>query len=86
MDEELLAFVSRPVLAVIINAQYLKRDATERSKGCKDTEHDWYMHQTGKLDNACGIIACIHSIYNNLSPDKIVLEEGTVLSNFLKDS
>lgn len=34
------------------------------------------------LDNACGIIACLHVVYNNLSADKIVLEDGKALKNF----
>ena len=85
-DDELLAFVPKPVLAVIINAQYQKR-AEEKVKGSKEeTVHDWYMHQTGTLDNACGVIACIHAIYNNLGADKITLEDGKVLKNFFNGS
>mmetsp|Transcript_9347 Transcript_9347/g.7120 ORF Transcript_9347/g.7120 Transcript_9347/m.7120 type:complete len:152 (+) Transcript_9347:132-587(+) len=38
---------------------------------------DFYMKQTGTLDNACGIIACLHAIFNNLGlvgiiPDSIL--------------
>ena len=40
------------------------------------------MDQTGTLDNACGVIACLHLIFNNLGEDKIVLEEGKVLKAF----
>merc|ERR1711915_555838 len=84
LDDDLLAFVPRPVLAVIINAQYLKKgEEGEKVKGSKETVHDWYMHQSGTLDNACGVIACIHSIFNNLAADKIVLEENSVLKKLL---
>ena len=38
------------------------------------------MKQSGTLDNACGIIACIHAILNNLGEDKITLQEGTLAS------
>lgn len=38
------------------------------------------MKQTGVLDNACGIIACLHSVLNNL--DKITLEKDSVLGQF----
>ena len=41
------------------------------------------MDQTGTLDNACGIIACLHVIYNNLAADKIVLQDGA-LKNFIE--
>ena len=37
------------------------------------------------LDNACGIIACLHVIYNNLGADKIVLEEGSALKKFIDE-
>ena len=40
------------------------------------------MDQTGTLDNACGVIAYLHLIYNNLGPDKVVLEQGKVLQKF----
>ena len=38
------------------------------------------MKQTQKLDYACGVIACIHSVLNNL--DKVNLAEGSVLHRF----
>ena len=40
------------------------------------------MKQTSELDNACGVIACLHSVYNNVSPDKITLVAGSVLDTF----
>ena len=42
------------------------------------------MKQTGELDNACGIIACIHSVLNN--QDQISLEEGSILKKFADDT
>lgn len=38
------------------------------------------MKQTHTLDNACGVIACIHSVLNNL--DKIDLTKDSVLHRF----
>ena len=29
-------------------------------------EMPYYMKQTNELDNACGIIAALHCVYNNL--------------------
>ena len=83
-DEELLAFLPQPVTAVIANAEFLKK-AEDRSKGDMNVANDFYMKQTGVLDNACGVIACIHSILNNLGEgdNKITLTEGSVLANYL---
>jgi len=38
------------------------------------------MDQTAKLDNACGVIACLHSIYNN---SQVVLAADTPLGKYL---
>ena len=42
------------------------------------------MKQTGTLDNACGIIACIHSVLNNL--ERIQLNPGSLLDRFNKET
>ena len=44
----------------------------------------FYMKQTGTLDNACGIIACIHSVLNNL--ERIQLNPGSLLDRFNKET
>ena len=41
------------------------------------------MKQTEELDNACGVIAALHAIYNNVSDDKIALDPESVLGRFL---
>lgn len=65
-DEELLAFLPQPVLAVIANVERLKK-TDDKERGDASLAPDvFYMHQSGTLDNACGIIACIHSLFNNL--------------------
>ena len=38
------------------------------------------MKQSHALDNACGVIACIHAILNNL--ESITLTEGKPLKEF----
>lgn len=40
------------------------------------------MKQTKRLDNACGIIACLHAIYNNV--DQVKVEPDSVLDQFIK--
>ena len=85
-EEDLLAFIPTPVKAVIINAEVLNKQ-TDRAKGDRAVVQDFYMKQTGTLDNACGVIACIHAILNNLGEgdDKIKLNDG-VLKNFLENT
>eukprot|EP00354_Favella_ehrenbergii_P011262 CAMPEP_0170455272 /NCGR_PEP_ID=MMETSP0123-20130129/3292_1 /TAXON_ID=182087 /ORGANISM="Favella ehrenbergii, Strain Fehren 1" /LENGTH=121 /DNA_ID=CAMNT_0010718355 /DNA_START=36 /DNA_END=401 /DNA_ORIENTATION=- len=80
-EEDLLAFIPQPCLAVIINAEFLKKQE-DRARGDLAVANDYYMKQTGVLDNACGVIACIHAILNNLGEgdNKIKLEEGKPLT------
>jgi ubiquitin carboxyl-terminal hydrolase L3 len=63
-DEELLSFIPRPVLGVVCNMEFLKKQE-DLQRGHPDTECAFYMKQHGTLDNACGIIAALHAILNN---------------------
>ena len=78
-DDELLGMVPQPVLAVIVTAEFTNK-SSDREQGDLGVANNFYMKQTGKLDNACGVIACLHGIYNNLGSDKIVLTEGSILA------
>lgn len=80
LDEDLLEMATQPVMAVIINSERLMQ-TEDKEKGNPGTAADFYMKQSGTLDNACGIIACIHAILSNLGDDKITLQEGA-LKNF----
>mmetsp|Transcript_20801 Transcript_20801/g.14913 ORF Transcript_20801/g.14913 Transcript_20801/m.14913 type:complete len:102 (-) Transcript_20801:332-637(-) len=71
-------------MAVIINAERLKK-AEDKQKGDASVQVDYYMKQTEVLDNACGVIACLHAILNNVSADKINLEADSILHKFLED-
>ena len=64
-DEDCLGFAPRTTIAVIANVERLKKQ-DDKAKGSTDVAVDYYMKQTGKLDNACGIIACLHAVLNNL--------------------
>lgn len=79
-DEDLLGFVPQPVIAVIVNYEPLKLKE-DKARGSLDTEIQYYMKQTGTLDNACGVIACLHSIYNNLG--LIALDKDKTLHKYL---
>lgn len=78
-DEELLSFLSQPIHGIIVALERLNRDQ-DKSKGDPDEDQhvtDFYMDQTGTLDNACGIIACIHTCLNkrdvvDILPDSVL--------------
>lgn len=79
-DEELLGFLPLPIIGVIVAVENLKR-SDDRVRGSDaDGLVSYYMKQTKELDNACGIIACLHACLNNL--DKIELTHGSILDNF----
>jgi len=82
LDEELLAWVPQPCVAVIANVERLKK-AEDKKLGDADLQGShFYMKQTNVLDNACGVIACLHAIYNN--QDKIgTITENSILANHL---
>eukprot|EP00347_Sterkiella_histriomuscorum_P019140 403342795 len=79
LDEECLQFVPQPVVAVIATFENLKK-GEESKEPTAHADVSYYMKQTHVLDNACGVIACIHSVLNNL--DKIELGKGSVLERF----
>jgi ubiquitin carboxyl-terminal hydrolase L3 len=83
-DEDLLAFVPQPVHGIIVCHERLipKSEYRSRDLGSAD-DYDmvkYYMHQSGSLDNACGIIACIHAAFN--SPMSIAYDPNSVLGRF----
>lgn len=80
-DEDLLQMIPQPCVAVVLNMERLKK-SEDKQKGSLENYAAYYMKQTGELDNACGVIACIHSIYNNLG--LIQLNSGSVLEKYLE--
>jgi ubiquitin carboxyl-terminal hydrolase L3 len=82
LDDECLSFVPQPALAVIAVIESLEADKGSRDLGDVTLPVDFYMKQTPKLDCACGIIACIHSVLNNTK--HIALPEDSVLGKFQK--
>lgn len=82
-DEELLAFLPQPIYGVIVALERLDRnqDVTRGEPISEDNPINFYMDQSGDLDNACGIIACLHAILN--SSESMILPES-VLDDFEK--
>lgn len=73
-DEDLLAFLPHPIYGTIVAFERLKND---REKGSIEdvSKVQFYMDQTGSLDNACGIIACLHASLNapvDILPDSVL--------------
>eukprot|EP00592_Proboscia_alata_P003667 CAMPEP_0194378438 /NCGR_PEP_ID=MMETSP0174-20130528/35160_1 /TAXON_ID=216777 /ORGANISM="Proboscia alata, Strain PI-D3" /LENGTH=238 /DNA_ID=CAMNT_0039160413 /DNA_START=98 /DNA_END=814 /DNA_ORIENTATION=- len=77
-DEEVLAFLAQPTLGVIVAIERINRDLdVKKGEPVGDNKTvDFYMDQSGELDNACGIIACLHAILNSsesmISPESIL--------------
>ena len=51
---------------------------------CPKPMSTWMQHSlaSGTLDNACGVIACLHAVYNNLGPLG-GLPSGSILAEHL---
>jgi len=79
-DEELLAFIPQPIYGIIVALERLPKKKktkeekinndnsviTESNSSSSNTKNvKFFMRQSGTLDNACGIIACLHAILNN---------------------
>lgn len=83
-DEDLLAFLPQPVIAVIVAIQRNKDNLEEdKSNEADSTLVPYYMKQSKVLDNACGIIACLHSVLNK---DQVQITEGSTLAKFKADA
>lgn len=80
LDPEMLAWVPRPVLSVMLlfpvskaYEEHKKKEESEiLSKGQEVASDIFYMKQN--ISNACGTVALVHSVGNNT--DKIQLEDG----------
>lgn len=79
----MLAWVSQPVLAVIVAIEKLKY-SEEHEKGDETVQADYYMKQIPSLDYACGVIACIHAVLNNM--ESIKLDKDSIFDKFYKMS
>jgi len=86
LDEGLLAMLPQPVLALMllfpINEKYKEFcKELEQNQETGSNSEPYYMKQT--ISNACGTVALLHSVANNL--DEIKLAEGP-LKTFFQDT
>ncbi len=74
------------VLSVIINYERNKENPYVRDdeKFVNSENIPFYMKQTDELDYACGVIAAMHSIGNNI--EKINLSENSLLKIFFENA
>ncbi|XP_040567760.1 ubiquitin carboxyl-terminal hydrolase isozyme L3 [Lepeophtheirus salmonis] len=82
LDETLLAMLSTPVLGIMLLYPLRSDEAIQESDGkYEDNPNVYFMKQT--ISNACGTVAMIHCIANNLDTIKV---EGGFLKSFLDQS
>ena len=80
LDPELLLMLPQPCLALMllfpVTEKYYEfcRQQEEDMRGVEVSEKLYYMKQT--ISNACGTVALMHSVINNVLGGKIRLEEG----------
>uniref|UniRef100_A0A7S3JMI0 Ubiquitin carboxyl-terminal hydrolase n=1 Tax=Euplotes harpa TaxID=151035 RepID=A0A7S3JMI0_9SPIT len=82
LDDDCLSFVPQPCLGVIVTFEQSAVDDAKPGSGDDSEVVQFYMKQTGTLDNACGIIASLHAILNHQS--QITFQEGSILDRFAK--
>ena len=64
-----------------MNIERLKKEEDKEKGNAENTNLvSYYQKQNGKLDNACGVIACLHAVYNKL--DKVNLDDNSTLKRF----
>lgn len=64
LEPEFLSMVPPTAIALILTYDYTSSKTEEDEEGAIP-EVDYFMWQTGELDNACGLIACLHAVFNN---------------------
>ena len=79
-DEELLQMLPNPIYAVLVAFQDGNNKEEDHSLEENAKLVPFYMKQEGQLDNACGTIAAVHAIGNNLS--NVQLLQGSMLEEF----
>lgn len=83
LDEEMFCMVEGTPVSIIVNYERAENKKTYKDDDKLDSSKvPFYMLQQGSLDNACGVIAALHSIGNN----KIELNTGSILERFYKEA
>ena len=81
VDYSALLSISGPLLGVILN--YSRNEKEKEETFPKEKSVPFFMRQTNKLDNACGLIAAIHC-FANAKNGGLEFGKGSVLENFFE--
>lgn len=87
LDPTLLSMVPESTVALVLTYARAESKGVKTEKAAKAKvvpDVDYYMWQTKTLDNACGLIACIHAVFNNLAI--VDIAEGSPLKIFYEAS
>ena len=71
--------INGPLLGVILN--YSRNEKEKEEVFPKEESVPYFMRQTNKLDNACGLIAALHCLGNGKNGE-LKFENGSVLEKF----
>jgi len=82
LEPEFLPLVPSDSVAFILAYDFTGDSSKKEEIKKSDPEVDFYMWQTRDLDNACGLIACLHAVLNNLG--KVTINPGSHLEKFIK--
>lgn len=79
LDYKEMQVIESPVYAVVISYERAVPYQLNQNNFKESNYVPFYMKQTEVLDNACGLIAMLHSVGNNL--ENLSIQENSVLSN-----
>ena len=86
LDYKEMQVIETPVISLIVSYEKKVPFALEDIHKKGKNFLPFFMKQTEILDNACGLIAILHSLGNNISGDKVILKENSVLSKFFNEA
>ena len=79
VDYSAFLSINGPLLGVILN--YSRNEKEKEEIFPKEDSVPYFMRQTNKLDNACGLIAALHC-FANAKNGELKFESGSVLDEF----
>lgn len=86
LDYKEMQVIDTPVFSLIVSYERGTPLILEETNKKGDDFLPFFMKQTDVLDNACGLIAILHSLGNNISENKVILKENSILANFYQDA
>ena len=81
VDYSALMSISGPVLGVLL--KYSRNEKEKEESFPKENSVSYFMKQTNKLDNACGLIAALHC-FGNAKNGQMKFEKDSALEQFFE--